>query len=178
MIRSLSLATERLALTPLAGSDVDALLTVFREPAVRRYLLDDALVDRDWVLAEVETSAARFATGGLGLWIARDRVAGDVIGFAGFRPFYDPPIEQLVYGVATAATGRGLATEMARAVIELAFRDPARAVIRASTDEPNQASVRVLERLGFTELGRTPGERWIQLHFSRARGPAFPPGSS
>src|SRR5262245_45880977 len=34
--------------------------------------------------------------------------------------------------------------------------------VRASTDEPNVASVRVLERLGFTRTRVDPGPRWPQ----------------
>jgi hypothetical protein len=29
--------------------------------------------------------------------------------------------------------------------------------------------VRVLERLGFVQVGRDPGERWATLHFVRRR---------
>jgi len=166
------ITTERAELLPLDEADAPALLGLFREPAVRRYLLDDEQVDRAWVDAEVAGSRARFAAGGLGLWLARERAPSQgLLGFAGYRCFYDPPVEQVLYGLATAATGRGLATELTRAMIEIAFRDPERTEVRASTDEPNLASVRVLERLGFTVRGREPGPRGAQLHFvlTRAR---------
>jgi RimJ/RimL family protein N-acetyltransferase len=163
------IVTERVVLTPFDRGDAPALLALFREPAVRRYLLDDEVVDQAWVEGEIENSRARFAAGGLGLWMARDRASGEVLGFAGYRDFYDPPVEQVVYGLATATTGRGLATEVTRAMIDHAFLDPARAEIRASTDEPNLASVRVLERLGFARRSREPGPRGAQLHFVLTR---------
>ena len=41
--------------------------------------------------------------------------------------------------------------------------------IRASTDEPNQASIAVLQRLGFRKIGRQeampPATIWPQLYF-------------
>jgi [ribosomal protein S5]-alanine N-acetyltransferase len=171
---SIPLLTERLLLTPMVPADSDELLAMFREPMVRRYLLDDEPIERAWVDNEIAVSGERFAQGLLGLWVVRSRPAagaarGEVVGFVGFRPFYDPPIEQLVYGITTRTTGVGLATEMTAAVVDHAFADPERREIRASTDEPNASSVRVLERLGFERVGRDPGERWAQLHFVRRR---------
>jgi RimJ/RimL family protein N-acetyltransferase len=161
-----TITTARLVLIPLDDDHVDRLLDHFRDPHVRRYLLDDMLVDRAWVANEVLTSRARFDAGGLGLYAAFPREAPDVLaGFAGFRPFYEPPILQLVYALGPAHVGRGLATEMGRAVIDAAFAGHGFSEVRASTDEPNQASVRVLERLGMTLVSREAGEIWTQLHF-------------
>jgi ribosomal-protein-alanine N-acetyltransferase len=168
------LVTGRLVLTPMVPADSDELLAMFREPMVRRYLLDDEPIERPWVDNEIAVSMERFASDRFGLWVARSRSAspakrGEVVGFVGFRPFYDPPVEQLVYGITTRTTGVGLATEMTSVVVDHAFADPARREILASTDEPNQSSVRVLERLGFVQVGRDPGERWATLHFVRRR---------
>jgi RimJ/RimL family protein N-acetyltransferase len=52
--------------------------------------------------------------------------------------------------VARPQWGRGLATEIARAMIEYGFETLGLGVISASTDTPNAASVRVLEKCGFT----------------------------
>jgi [ribosomal protein S5]-alanine N-acetyltransferase len=162
--------TERVVLTPLDHTDAPALLAMFREPAVRRYLLDDEVVDRAWVEGEIADSRDRFAMGGLGLWMCCDRgAAATPLGFAGYRSFYDPPVEQVLYGLATSSTHRGLATEVTSAVIDVGFRDPDRTEIRASTDEPNLASIRVLERLGFERVTRAPGPRGAQLHFVLTR---------
>ena len=73
---------------------------------------------------------------------------------------YEPPVLQLVYAVAPAHTGRAIAGEMARAVIKLAFSRHGFHEVRASTDEPNRASVRVLERLGMKLIATEPGDRW------------------
>jgi [ribosomal protein S5]-alanine N-acetyltransferase len=156
----------RIVLSPFADAHVDPLLAFFRDPHVRRYLLDDSLVDREWVEGEVRASRERFEAGSLGLYAAHLREAPDaLVGFVGFRPFYEPPVLQLVYGVSPAHVGRGIAGEMAKAVIDLAFGDLGFREVRASTDEPNRASVRVLERLGMTLVATEPGEHWPQLHF-------------
>jgi [ribosomal protein S5]-alanine N-acetyltransferase len=160
------LTTPRTLLTPFADAHVEPLLALFRDPAVRRYLLDGSLVNRDWVEGEIRSSRERFGAGSLGLYAAHLRDAPDVLaGFVGFRPFYEPPVLQLTYGLAPAHVGRGLATEIAKAAIDVAFGDRGFAEVRASTDEPNQASVRVLERLGMRLVATEPGELWPQLHF-------------
>jgi RimJ/RimL family protein N-acetyltransferase len=116
----MSLGTPRLTLDPFADTHVEALLDLFREPHVRRYLLDDAVVDRTWVAEEIKASRERFAAGSIGLYAAHYRDEPDrFVGFAGFRPFYEPPVLQLVYAVGPAYTGHGIAREMARAVIDL-----------------------------------------------------------
>src|SRR5262245_62065255 len=88
--------TERLRLRPFARPDEEDLLAMFRDDGVRRFLLDGKLVDREWVRAEIETSIRRFAEGSLGIFLAHDRSDDQAIGFAGFRPFREPPVLELL----------------------------------------------------------------------------------
>lgn len=166
----MGLLTERLALEPWSEEDADALLALAREPQVRRFLFDDRVVDREWVDDACRASTARFTSGSIGLFVVRvlDQ-PGVLAGFTGFLPVYDPPVLELVYALAPYFHGRGLATEMARAMIALAFTRHGFDVVRASTDEPNFASIRVLERLGMAAAGCTPGPRWPQLQFELPR---------
>ncbi len=161
--------TERLRLQPFALADEDALYAMFRDDGVRRFLLDGVLVERDWVRAEIESSARRFVEGGLGIYLARERNGDHPVGFAGFRPFREPPVLELLYGLYPAFWGRGLATEMARAMLALAFDRHGLEVVDTAVDAPNVASVRVLQRLGFSVVGESPGAFGATLHFRLAR---------
>lgn len=156
--------TARLDLVPFAADDADDLLALFRDPHVRRYLLDDILVDEEWVQGEIRASQERFDRGELGLLAARLRTDGALVGFVGLRPFSEPE-PQLIYGILPAYTGKGLATEMARAVIDAAFLCQGAPSVLAATDVPNIASARLLDRLGFTFLDRAPGPSHEQLRF-------------
>ena len=78
----------------------------------------------------------------------------DVVGFVGFREFFDPPELQLLYGLLPACWGGGLATEVTTRVCDFAFRQLGFDEITAATDLPNRASSRVLQRLGM-QLVRT-----------------------
>ena len=157
------LQTERLRLTPIGDADEDQLYALFRNPEVRRYLLDDALVSREWVTAEIRTSRERFRQQGeAGLWAIRirnvaslDSPASPIVGFVGFRPFFDPPQLQLLYGLHPDAWGAGYATEAAAAVARHALETLQFVEIRAAADKPNAASQRVLERIGMQETEST-----------------------
>jgi ribosomal-protein-alanine N-acetyltransferase len=73
----------------------------------------------------------------------------------GFREFFDPPQLQLLYGLLPEYCGRGLATEVAARICRHAFRELGFTEIAAATDVPNQASVKVLRRLGMREVRRS-----------------------
>lgn len=146
-------------LSPFAKQDAGVLHRLFRDPAVRRFLLDDALVSTEWMADEIEASDSRFAASGTGLWSVRLRVAPTLIGFVGFRDFFVPTRLQLLYGLLPDYWGQGLATEVATRVCEHAFTELGHGSVCAAIDTPNQASGRVLERLGMSlEPVPTPPE--------------------
>ena len=124
---------------------------------MRRYLLDDVIVTQDWVVEEIQSSKARFGGGTLGLWAVRTSDGSEIIGFVGFRPFFDPPELQLLYGLFPDCWGQGLATECAGAACDCAFNVLGFEAVRAATDLPNTASLAVLRRLGMS-LDRTTDE--------------------
>jgi len=170
MTRSPELKTRRLILKPFAEDEVSQLLSLFRDAHVRLYLLDDQLVDEDWARAEVESSQARFSESSAGLWSLRERspFSGPIIGFAGFRPFFEPPQLQLLYGLSPQFWGRGYATEAAAAAIEYGFIRLGFDQIIAATDLPNQSSAAVMKRLGMKPLKTTDdgdtGTLFCRLH--------------
>lgn len=144
------LYSTRAILRPFDEGDAAELLALFRDPAVRRYLLDDSLVSSEWVVDEIRSSNERFAQSGTGLWSISLKEEAQIAGFVGFRDFFDPPQRQLLYGLLPGYWGRGLATEVAARICAEAFTTLGLDRILAATDRPNAASSRVLERLGMT----------------------------
>lgn len=149
--------TERLTLRPFAPGDIGELHELFSDRDVRRYLLDDVCVSLEWVEEEVASSQARFAARGCGLWKLTERGQEKIVGFVGFRPFFDPPELQLLYGLLPPYWGRGYATEAAAAALAHVFDVMGIEEIRAASDAPNTASIAVLRRLGMEELHATRG---------------------
>ncbi len=141
----MTVETARLRLTPIDETDVDVLHRIWTDADVRRYLWDDVVIDRETAQAVVAQSASDWREHGLGLWLIRELATGDVAGFAGFRWSEDRPEPELLFGLLPSYWHRGYATEAAAAALRHR-NGPA----WAATDTPNEASVRVLERLGMT----------------------------
>lgn len=145
------LRTPRLHLRPLNASDSSALHGLWTHPDVRRYLWDDVVIPPEQTAAIIAESERLFATEGYGLWGARLPEEPGLVGFGGFWYFRDPPELELLFGIAAPRWGQGLATELAARILRFGLDRVGLTEVRASTDAPNAASVRVLEKLGFVQ---------------------------
>lgn len=164
---STALRSTRLQLRPLAASDAPTLLSIVQDEHVLRYLLDGEVMTLPWCVAQVETSEALFEARGVGLWLVCELEATEAIGFAGFLRFEETADEpQLVYALLPGATGRGFATELSTTLVEHARAVGFSRVI-AAVDEPNVASIRVLEKTGFVRTGSMPGAFGAMITFAR-----------
>jgi ribosomal-protein-alanine N-acetyltransferase len=148
-MRSLSIETARLRMRPFERGDADELHCIFTNAGIRQYLLDDQTVSREWVEEEIAASIARFESGSAGLFCVYSKEDETLIGFCGFRPFFEPPELQLLYGLLPAWWSNGLATEAARALIAFGFQEPGFDRVIASADAANTASLRVMEKAGM-----------------------------
>lgn len=93
-------------------------------------------------------------------------LSGKLIGAMGLAAKPDEA-PQLGYMFSPSHWGQGYATEMARALIDHCWGRYDWSMIVADVFEDNPASVRVLEKLGFTETGQSIGD-------SVARGGSHP----
>jgi ribosomal-protein-alanine N-acetyltransferase len=145
---------------------VHALLT---HPDVRRYLMDDAVVERRWVFDMIESSRRTFADASFGLWCLESRPGDHFAGLAGLRVTAGAREPQLLYALDPAHWGRGLATEASEAVGDYAFDELGYSELLTSTDPPNRASIRVMERLGmrFLESVRAAGQPIVFYRIDR-----------
>jgi RimJ/RimL family protein N-acetyltransferase len=95
--------------------------------------------------------------GGLRGDAMRDARRG-LIGCVGFWHFHDPPELELVVSLSPGWWRRGLAGEACAALIRYAFDELAWDFVQAAADEPNVASLALMERLGMEPAGERPGE--------------------
>ncbi len=86
---------------------------------------------------------------------------------------------EIGYWLGEELWGRGIASEAVRLVTEYAFETLSLERIEAAVLESNQASIRVLEKAGFSVYGRLrkgaqrPGKSAGELHFAKT-APAAP----
>jgi RimJ/RimL family protein N-acetyltransferase len=144
--------TERLVLRRWHRDDVEALFEQQSDPAVAAYLPREV---RDREEAEAAL-AARIASRGLAgdddeisLAVERredGRVIGDLTLWLRSAEWAQTEIG---YVFSPAAAGQGYATEAARALVDVAFDALAAHRVYARADARNEASTRLLERLGM-----------------------------
>jgi RimJ/RimL family protein N-acetyltransferase len=87
---------------------------------------------------------------GFGLWIFRDRADGRFVGRGGLRHvrLHARPEVEISYALMSPYWGRGFATEIARASVDLGARLGAPSLV-AFTLPDNHGSRRVMEKVGF-----------------------------
>lgn len=146
--------TERLILRRFVPADADAFAALNADPEVMRYIGTGEPLSRaasDELLARI---AGHWRSHGYGLWCVAERTApDDCLGFAGLAvPAFLPevlPAVEVGWRLAREAWGRGIATEAARAALDVAFGPLALKSVISIVAEGNERSVRVAEKLGM-----------------------------
>ncbi|MBL8230669.1 MAG: GNAT family N-acetyltransferase [Bryobacterales bacterium] len=159
--------TQRLELRPYLPEDASAHAAIWRVPEVRRYLFDDreiTLEEAAELLAQIREHEAK----GLGLWSIwlRDGSRA-LIGAVSLMPVstaaeFDPSLASEVEPLIVldpSVWGRGYATEALTAVLCYGFDSLRLERIVGINDVPNQASDRVLRRVGFEVLSEFDGPK-------------------
>jgi ribosomal-protein-alanine N-acetyltransferase len=147
------LTTERLGLRRFTPDDADWLVDVYSDPDITRYL--GGTKDR----ATTEEMLARRVLKyydehpGLGIWMTVDRATGRPVGFHLLNHIQGERIIQIGYTLTKEAWGRGIATEMASALLRYGFVDLALPRIVGMASLGNVASQHVLEKIGLVRNG-------------------------
>ena len=150
----LPIETERLILRPFEPEgDGNAMLEVYGDPAVMRFIPEDVYQGLDAVRATLERYAREQESLGFSFWAVVERDSGNVIGDAGFGVFRQTGNLELGYTFRRDRWGRGYATEAAQACLAAGFGHLGVTRIVAVVDEENARSVRVAERIGMVRVG-------------------------
>jgi len=148
--RDIVLTTPRLILTSWLRDDVDALFEIHSDPETMkfvRYGRPESRVETEHLVNEY---IAEHVARGWTKWRLAD-TGGGLIGRAGFGEH--PTGRQLTYTIRRSHWGRGLATEIAEALVGWHLSHVPAVVLRALAAVGNDPSVRVLEKVGFHEVG-------------------------
>ena len=142
---------ERLILREWRVDEVQAMYRWQGNPEVTRYLSWGAktLADSAEHLASCIAEQGRPDREAYFLAVQR-RDSGEVVGDAGFRWTQRADSEgRFGYFLEPATWGQGYGTEAARLVLKMAFVELGASVVRASCDERNHASERVMQKCGM-----------------------------
>ena len=144
-----SLLTPRLHLRRMTADDLDDLTRMHLDPRVMATLggLRSPEQTRDWLDRQI----GHWERCGFGLWIARERQTGQFAGRGGLHHVSIDDRDEIEVGYAFLAEfwGRGLATELARESIRVAFEVLNLSELVCFTLPINRASQRVMQKAGF-----------------------------
>jgi len=168
MTRPATIRSERLLLRPACGEDLSALLTLWREPEVRRYLFDGDVPTRE--------QAARYLSGQRSVWLLQRLAGPELLGCVTLR---ETPGGAREPGVALHPQhqGRGFAQEALSALLAHAAEALGAKPLVASCCVPDAAGQRLLHRLGFVAGYECDGGRYRVRQYRKERPLHSPPAS-
>lgn len=144
--------TSRMTLERLQLEHGDELCRLLLDPAVVRttWPFPDPPTREDILHRNVE-KVEHWDRNGFGLWLARDRFTGEMVGRGGLQYTYAPGLNavELAWAIVPERWGEGLATELAQAALDAAFGPMDLLDVIALTMPDNIASRRVMEKTGF-----------------------------
>ncbi|KOP25636.1 acetyltransferase [Hapalosiphon sp. MRB220] len=147
------LHSDRLYLRPCQIADLDSLHNLWCDADIRRFLFDDRQISLEEAQGFIETSITSFSNHGYGIWLFFENHSNQIAGFAGLLQFSEE-LPSLIFGVRPQFWGRGYATEATLAVLDYAFANLSLKYIVADVDEPNDRSIRVLDKIGMSRTKR------------------------
>jgi RimJ/RimL family protein N-acetyltransferase len=156
--------TPRLDARHIAASDVDAMLAVYGDPAVVRYVADGQPLGRARCEQWVEVTLRNYTTRGYGMVALVERATGSIVGFCGLVHPAGQEVPEIKYALRQDCWGRGFATEAAIGLLGHA-REIGLLTVIATTDPDNEPSHRVLLKAGMrrAELRRNEDGSFTQL---------------
>lgn len=158
-----TLRTERLTLTPPTDADAEFVLELLNDPGWIQNIGDRGVRTLDDARAYIKD---RF---GKSLWLVARDAAGEPLGMCGIvegREGLDSP--DLGYAFLARHSGKGYATEAARAVLAHAREVMGVGKLAAVTTPTNTGSQRVLEKIGFKfqQMINLPGHDGPSAYFT------------
>ena len=146
-----TIETPRLYLRRLQPTDMDAYYQrIYADPDVMRTLLARAPISRAEFEARIPTvMITHWHTHGFGPWVVIYKPDNQLIGHCGLRYWPESSDIEVLYALDKCYWGKGLATEGARASLRYGFEQLRLERIVAAALVDNQASRRVLEKIGM-----------------------------
>ena len=162
-----SLETERLILRRFADSDLGPFLAYRNDPEVARYQSWDSCTERE-ATAMIEGLKSE-QPGTPGEWFQfaiESKETGALLGDCALRVEEDGRQAEVGFTLAREHQGRGYASEAVSRLLDYAFGDLGLHRVFAVTDQENEPSFSLLERLGLRREGQFAENAWFKGRWS------------
>lgn len=149
-----SLETERLLLRPLGMGDLEFVFRHFSDPDVNRYLLDEEpLTTREQAQAIIDFYSLP-GRKSYNRWVLVRKMDAHPVGTCGYHQWQTTHHRaEIGYDLEKASWKQGIMTEALRVILSYGFEQMELNRVEALVYVENDASIRLLERLGFQKEG-------------------------
>lgn len=165
------LESERLLFRPHLITDLDAFCKMEMDINVRRYVGGYARTREKSEERFPKNQLEKMSTNQMALWATLLKAENTYIGRCGLAPHFNSNGESIAgeaslgYYIATKFWRQGFASEAAKAFIQFGFTELALKRIVATAEKGNDASIHILEKLGFSLECTEQGQRTF-YHFT------------
>jgi ribosomal-protein-alanine N-acetyltransferase len=143
------LETERTIIRQLQDSDLEAFYLICGNPEIMQYIGDGKALTKEKTKSWIEKSKQNYQNFGYGCWAVTNK-NNEFVGYCGL--VYPPNSKniEIIYALGKEHWGKGLASEIVSGVIKYAFEQLKLEEIFATVDPNNLASIKILEKGGFS----------------------------
>lgn len=166
--------TERLRMRAHTADDFDAVMPMWNDPIVTRFIGGRAYSGEE-VWQRVQRYAGSWVLLGHGFWVIEEKASGRLIGEIGImdaRRDIDPPFgcdRELGWALLPEVYGRGYASEALQAVLDWERRVFNAPCLVALIDPDNSRSIKLARKFGFTVRARSNYKTVPTIQFERRR---------
>ncbi|MFI5639524.1 GNAT family N-acetyltransferase [Streptomyces goshikiensis] len=154
-----TLETPRLILRRWREEDVAPMAAVNADPEVMRWIRDGSVRDEQQTRGGIQAWESEWESRGFGLFAVEIRSTGELAGFTGLSvPAFLPevlPAVEVGWRLGRSHWGQGLATEAAAAAVRFGFEERGLERIVSITQVGNDASERIMTKLGMRLVRET-----------------------
>lgn len=148
--------TERLLLQPYVPEDEKDFVRLFGNEEVSRWMGDGSVSDEDAQALFGRLFTDVYTTNRFDVWAVRDE--DRLVGHAEIKDTTDVEGYEIIYALSPEVWGRGLGTELARALVSYGFEELRLSEIHATVASENMASLALLEKVGFSRVKETKSD--------------------
>ena len=133
----------------------------FNSFVISTYRHEDVASASRWIATKQE----KFDKQKYGALPVENRTDGTLMGVAGLKPLGESTDIEIFYRFARPYWGHGYATEIAMSIMSFGFQTLKLNRIVAMIEPKNVASIKVIEKLGFTFLSQSPYKDLLVNHY-------------
>lgn len=128
--------------------DLDAIYRLGKNPRVMQYITNGVTQSRMEAVADLKKRISA-SKNNLGYWVTELKETGEIIGWSALKPLDNTVDIEIGYRFLEEYWGKGYATEASRRLLHYGFHELRLPRIVAVALEDNQASTRVMEKIGL-----------------------------